>query len=436
MNTPSEMAVVGAVISSPDSFERAGLRSEQFFDIRLRAIWSALTSLRKAGKPVDEITLADTMGTDLDAAGGFAFLGEVVSGSYTVDNIPTYSEAVRSAWLTRETRMVVGSLETDIAAGKAGESLLEGVRSRLDGIYSSIDRDAPTMAEEVARQHKFALESSGVPQGLPTDLGLETHIPGGIPRAMVTTLFSAPGNMKSTLKNHLMLHWAKLGFKVLDVSLEDPSRLTAHRILSRLSGVPYGRINAGLLTAAEKEKISSISPELWAHAENITDGSRIEANIGAICRQARKLKATGGLDAICIDYIGLLARSVDNMHSEMGIIIGEAKRTAMELNAAIIFVAQEKQFHKGRPDVKAMYGSDAMRQESKVILGIYHPKQHHSFDDRTSSDSIYTGYNKDTYNRIVECHVLKNVMGPSNRLVLFEADAPTGRLWAHHRSEF
>lgn len=436
MNTPAEKAIVGAIVSHPDSFEKVGLRADHFFDIRLRSIWATIERLRRSGNPIDEITIADAMGKDFDAAGGFAFLGELVAGSWQLGNILSYSEAIRSAYTTRKVQEAVGGLESDIAAGIGGEQLLEGVMGRLRTVQGNIDRDAPTYDEIIARQADFATETCPTPRGLETGLGLEKWVHGGVPRGMVTTLFSAPGNMKSTTKNALMLHWATLGYKTFDASFEDPNTLTASRVLSGLSGIPYGRIHVGALTTAERTTLATLAPNQWAHTKNIVDGSRCEHRIQAVCRQARKLKATSGLDAVCVDYIGLLGKNPDNQHVEFGIIMGEAKQCAMELDIAWLFIAQQKQTHKGRPVVTGMYGSDAMHQESKLILGIYHPAKHHSWANRHLSDNIYSQYPEDVYKRIVEVHILKNVVGESGKLVLLEADAPTGKMWPHHRSSF
>jgi KaiC/GvpD/RAD55 family RecA-like ATPase len=67
-------------------------------------------------------------------------------------------------------------------------------------------------------------------RGLPSGIGLECLVPGGIPRDKVTTVFSDEGTFKTTLVTQIAYTIARSG-PVTVVTLEDSAELCARIVL-------------------------------------------------------------------------------------------------------------------------------------------------------------------------------------------------------------
>lgn len=260
-----------------------------------------------------------------------------------------------------------------------------------------------------------------MPTGLPTGLGLERRVPGGIPKDKVTTIFAESGNFKTTFVGHMQLAMAAEGHRCMFVSLEDSKELAAHRFLARTSGLNYGSISGGTLTKAEVGKLGfnglarSTADRVW-----IVDD--VEPSIHAILELATQAP---GLDCVAIDYIQLLTgRGQKKDVLDEAVVASQA--FAKKHKVAVILVSQQKQEKElerddPRPRVGDMLGSSAMRIGSKLILALFRPWLHCKVP--TSLKGPYGMYGRYTtaapsnieqYPRFVEVHVLKNVLGESN----------------------
>jgi len=94
----AERAVLGTILLSTASAsdERVmdvcltnGVTAESFFDVRHRAIYSAMLAMHRVGKPIDYLTLTEELRAagQLEAIGGVAYLQSIV------DQVPTAAHA-------------------------------------------------------------------------------------------------------------------------------------------------------------------------------------------------------------------------------------------------------------------------------------------------------------------------------------------------------
>src|SRR5690606_22389734 len=151
-------------------------------------------------------------------------------------------------------------------------------------IVRESDQDTPTLLDVIQEQQEV-IKGGGLLKGLPTGIGIEKYAPGGIPRDKVTMLFADTGTFKTTICNHMKITMAMHSHRVLDCSLEDSSELTAHRYLSRESGVPYGRIASGELSDAERQRLGFLDPRKLEIARNIVAGDTVAPRIKDIIRK-------------------------------------------------------------------------------------------------------------------------------------------------------
>ncbi len=271
---------------------------------------------------------------------------------------------------------------------------------------------------EVVETELHRLQTCLEPTGLPSGLDLERRVPGGIPRDKVTTVFAEAGNFKTTFKNHLLISMAERGYRVLDVSLEDSSELSAHRYLARLSGVSYGAIAGGVISKDDLNKLG-----VTAAAKAVADRVLVVDNIDPTVDNIFRCALDNGVQAVAVDYIQLLSGG-GSLKDRLDDLMVKAQRFAKKQRIAPILISQQKQGNERdeqddpRPKVGDGLGSSAMRIGSKLLMGLFRPYKYCKAPSSVKGPyGMYSRFlsanpaHADIYPQIIECWILKNVLG-------------------------
>lgn len=177
---------------------------------------------------------------------------------------------------------------------------------------------------------------------------------------------------KSSLLLYSALHAAADGKKVLYISAEMPIRQNAVRALAAVSGVEMRQFNhAELLTDAQrKEALQGL--EAYG-AGNIHQYMATSIRVPDIRRLALNMRRSGGLDAIYIDYLGLLKseRENENTNARIADISRAIKALACELQVPVIVAAQLNR-NAARQDeapmIHELRDSGAIEQDADIVL--------------------------------------------------------------------
>lgn len=260
---------------------------------------------------------------------------------------------------------------------------------------------------------------AGLPmeRGLPSGIGLECLVPGGVPRDKVTTVFSDEGSFKTTLVTQMQYVMAAEG-SVVCISLEDSTKLATDRMLGRISGVNFGRIHGGLLTDAERDRV--VSAQLTAVMRNMYIVDDIEPRMER-CLDAAL--AVPGCRALFVDYIQLLE---GDQKTTLDVAMRSAQLFSKRHRIAVVLVSQRKTIDlegqrrdNPRPVTGDMFGSSAMRMGTKLAIGLFRPWSWCKVP--TQAKGPYGPYVRwlsshpdhvDLYQNLLEVHVTKQVCGP------------------------
>lgn len=435
MSTP-ERNLVGAVLRDPTVYERVQVQSEHFSDLAMRLLWKSLGDLSKQKVQIDELVLADSLTPEgLAAVGGLSGISALVGA--TAQNADYYADKVRDRFLSDSVRRKASEiLQAD--EGTSGADMLSLLSSSSEALTGSLSRPEQTLGSVVGKEVAGTLSASGEPLGLPTGWGVDRWIPGGLPRSKVVMLFADTGSFKTTAVNQLMFNLARNAYQGLLIPLEDSDELTAHRWMSRMSGVHYGRIAGGVCNAAERQKISLLSPGDWAHLDNIRSADGIEPNIDHILRAVASAKARGGLDYVIVDYMQLL----EGRGSPQDIItraMKKAANAAKRYNIVWIFLSQqnEKNMHRTdpRPHLVDLFGSGSMKQMAKTVFALFRPHEHwpkptmnHPLHGMYAKFIERNAYGADMYENLIELWMLKNVLGRKKSMQVLVAKPEVGIL--------
>jgi hypothetical protein len=103
-NDEAERAVLGTIFADNSVFPlvRDGLSVEELFDVRHQIILRSMLRLEALGSAIDLITVNDELGSEIEDAGGTAYVASLADRLMRVSNVAHYVKIVRDKSLARE----------------------------------------------------------------------------------------------------------------------------------------------------------------------------------------------------------------------------------------------------------------------------------------------------------------------------------------------
>ncbi len=310
--------VVGAALLDPSVVDRYSdkIPHESFDDTALLALWDLLCDLRQAGTPADTRTLAyeakrRKVGrhagarTLFDELGGAVGLGQLAlrdgsqswAVSESVTRLQEYAELRRLRTLQAEfaKRLDRSSESPKAIADWLSQQALVPLASQDEGpvrLSKLIERAAIGDPEQQPRKTVKTGPAS-----------LDARTGGWMPGNLII-LGARPSLGKSAMGWQMCIDAARRGMSVLFVSVEMTTDELTARDIAAETGISANDVLAQRLEERDRAAIRRLaeSEDLPVHvwAPSTCSVAQIEA-------QARCLKAAGGCDFVCLDYISLVS---------------------------------------------------------------------------------------------------------------------------------
>lgn len=367
-----ERSFVGALLNGDTRATDSELRAADFTDALCARVFGAALTLEARGQVCDLVTVTDFC-PDLDASALVALAQEAA---------PVASLAAQHARSIRETaqRRAVRAAALELAQ-KATEpdgslsELLDGMRVRLDTIAG-------------------ALPSSGAVDGVDALCGFYEDLTSGpvepvarfgfsriddaltIAGGKLVVVGARPSVGKSALLLHLALSAIDAGRRVLLVSLEMSETEIIGRMVSRKSGVPAGRISNRNLSSSELERVAESFALLPGDRFCISTRAQTPQDVR---RVALRMKASGGLDMIVVDYLQLLeaGRKTGSRVEAVGVISRNLKALAQELEIPVLTASQLNRASERNdaPRLSDLRESGSIEQDADAVILLHAPDE-------------------------------------------------------------
>jgi len=380
-----EASILGAVLLSNGTLaELPRLEPDDFYDLRHRAVFTAMRNLEAKGAPIDVVTVEAEVAKwaghhDVVDLG---FLGMLALNCPTTDNALEYARQVREASLSRR---VVSALDGVLAQYRrealTGGELLSSALAAL----SRIDEDQPDSAEGIAMIAKRRLAQleqiaadrlagKQVLNGFPTGVAALDEKIGGLQPGIVSIVAARPGMGKSSLGLAIADACSAGGFGVHVFSLEDTEESYADRVLSRTSKVPAELLRNSLLDkhqcAAMSGAISGIRGRRW-----LVDG-RSGITADEIVRSVRRHRRANATNVVIVDYVQLVKGAPRvQRHEQLTEIVTTLADAAKQDRLAYVVMSQLnrglEQRQDKRPQLSDLRESGSLEERAKCVLGLY-----------------------------------------------------------------
>ncbi|MCL2575220.1 MAG: replicative DNA helicase [Defluviitaleaceae bacterium] len=382
----AELALLSSMMLDNEALVTAAenVRVDDFYRLDYRLIFQSFLDLYNTGRPVDLITLKNSLEERdvFEKVGGIAALGAIASDVSTSANIKQYIRIVLDKSILRRLISAAGVIQEDSFAGiKATDAILDNAEAIIFAIGQRRNtsgfvhiHEALTIAMEVIEQ--AATQGSAV-TGLPSGfIDLDTMTAGFHPSDLIL-IAARPSMGKTALALNMVANAAiKNNAPCAIFSLEMSKESLANRLLSAESRVQANKLRTGQLEPKDWDDIAEALSTISSAPIYIDDTPGI--TVSQMRSKCRKLKSEQGLSLIIVDYIQLMSGGEgrpQNRQQEISEISRSLKALAREMNAPIIALSQLSRAPEARSDRRPILSdlreSGAIEQDADLVCFIY-----------------------------------------------------------------
>ena len=387
----AEQAVLGALMLEEPAWERVAgtVVADDFFQAEHRLIFVAIATLEAARLPRDALTVAETLASNgqLEAAGGMAYIGELVQHTPSAINVGAYAEIVHTR---RQQRALLGAYrladqflhDGTLSAAQRAEKVAERLLAAVQGPASHQPEALPAiLARTLARIDRQAQSPgpTGTPTGYPE---LDQHT-GGLQPGELIVLAARPAMGKTTLAMNLVEQVAAAGQPVLVFSLEMATDSLMLRSLAAQSGISLRRLRDGKLDDSAWEQLTEALRTVQHWPLTIDDSPALTP--AELHQRARRVarRHGGRLGLIMVDYLQLLhaPAHAGNRTQEIAEVSRALKALAKDMHCPVLALSQLNRSLEYRPDKRPVLAdlreSGAIEQDADLILFLYRDVVYH-----------------------------------------------------------
>ncbi len=430
----AEKAVLGAMLIDNRCINEVFLEIDRddFFIDAHRLIAAAVSKLVDAGSSVDIVTVSSFLerNSELKFAGGSGYVSSLVDGIPETLSVVDYVRIIKDRSALRKIILTsLGIIQKGVEPAANTESLIDEIQEDIIKISENRVKQGfvPTGALVAdTMQHIETIQKHGESSGLKTDFDdLDAMVSGFQPTDLVV-IAARPSMGKTALALNIAVNMAvKHDHAVAFFSIEMSRQQIMMRLLATRAQVSMASIRTGKphLTQKEWHALEMAASELGNSKVYIDDSPTL--SILEMRTRARKLKSSGQLDIIFVDYLQLMKvtgdmlRRSDSRAQEVGIITASLKALAKELNVPVVAMAQLNRSPETRGVRKEkgpkyllsdLKESGAIEQDADLVIFLHR-------DDQMDKDTERKG--------IADLFIAKQRNGPTGKISLAYIDKYT-----------
>ncbi len=410
----AEQSVLGAILLDSSCMDRVTEflpKPEYFYGVNNGLIYEAMLELFTAGKPVDFITVLETLKENgsFDEATGKVYLMQLAQIVPSISGVEAYAKIVRDKYDVRTLILAARQiLEDAMEGGVDASTLLDSAEQRIFDIrrgknMQGLQPLGEVIIETFDRLDKLNSPDRDLYRGIPTGIGELDDTITGLNRSDLIILAARPGMGKTSFALNIARHAAVTCKKrVAFFSLEMGREQLAARLLSTESLVGGTKLRTGELDEGEWSRLVEGGDILSKADIYLDDNSNI-----TVPEMKAKIRRLKHVDLVIIDYLQLMnsAKRIESRVQEISEITRNLKIMAKELNIPVLALSQlargSEKRTEHRPVLSDLRDSGSIEQDADIVLFLYR-------EDYYQNES---GPSEDSDRNSGECIVAKNRHG-------------------------
>ena len=382
----AELSVLGAMLIDGDAVVTAVelLDDSAFYREANRRVYRAMAKLYGRRDVIDVVTLTDELKSagELDAAGGMAYVAQLVDAVATAANVEYHCRILRDKAILRRLIESATSIVQEAYTVPAGEveDALDRAEQRIFQIAQAAERRGFVWIKEILWPTFERIEelqkNPGAITGVPSGFADLDRLTVGFQAGDLVIVAGRPSMGKTAFALNVAQHAAiDHGKNVAFFSLEMSKEQLVERLLCAEGRVDSGRLRRGRLQDDEYARLATAAGHLNTAPIWIDDTPAISAL--EVRAKARRLAAEVGLDLVVVDYLQLMSgpRDSENRVQEISAISRNLKAVAKELAVPVIALSQlsraPEQRTDHRPVLADLRESGAIEQDADVVLFVF-----------------------------------------------------------------
>lgn len=392
-NLDAEKAVLGCVLTDPDTLKEAALRLHfqgAFYSSAHQTIFETILRMANSHEEqqaIDLITVSEALKSKgkLQAVGGDSYLAELMNVIPTTANIENYVKIVHEYAVLRKliktsSDIVQKCFDTDSQVNL----LIDEVQQEISGVANlQAGNEAASISDFMKPAIDYLLqlnEQKGDAVGIPTGYKDLDHMITGLKPADMIVLAARPSIGKTTIALNIASNVALRSDKAVGIfSLEMNTLSLVLRLLCSEAKINLREFRQGVLSHARWVHITNAAEKLRKAQIYIDDSGQLD--VIELRAKARRMKEKYDVQFIVIDYLQLMKgtsmNSNSNREQEVAAISGGIKALAKELNIPILILAQlNRQAEQGgRPKLSHLRESGAIEQDADIVMILHRERE-------------------------------------------------------------
>ena len=407
----AEQSVLGGLLLDNEMWDNVSeaVVAQDFYSRSHRLIFETIGGLIELGDPVDLITLSETLENEqqLEAAGGFVYLAEMMRNTPSAANIIAYAKIVRERAVTREMIHVANEIADAgyDTQGRTSADLLDFAETKVFQIAEARanksegpENITSVLEKTVDRIEKLYQQPHDGVTGVSTGYSDLDKMTAGLQKSDLIIVAARPSMGKTTFAMNLAEHAAMTEDKpALIFSLEMPSEQIMMRMLASLGRIDQTKIRTGQLGDEDWARLSSTMGLLIEKGKMYIDDASGLTPTEVRSRARRIARDHGGISLIMIDYLQLMRAPgfADNRTLEIAEISRSLKALAKELEVPVVALSQLNRSLEQRADKRPVNSdlreSGSIEQDADLIMFIYRDEVYHDNSEFKGMAEIIIG---------------------------------------------
>jgi replicative DNA helicase len=390
----AERAVLGGIMLKNDAWDLvAGLvLQEDFYQTEHQLIFKTIKDLQDLGKPIDLITVQDTLEgngdlPELVKLGGKDYLTQLAQETPSVANIESYAEIIKQRSNLRKLITAVDQISKTARESDSSSSdqVIDNAEERILSLRDDFKRSAgpKEIRDLLGPVYSFiqeANESGDSLIGVSTGFSEIDEITLGFQRSDLIVIAGRPSMGKTALALNIAENVARQTDRtVLIFSMEMSAEQVVRRFISSIANIDLQRLMRGQLQDNDWEGIDKALTVL-SNKKILLDDTPALSPTELRARSRRVKRENKDLAMIVVDYIGLMQipGKSENRVTEISEISRSLKALAKELDVPVVAISQLNRAVESRPNKRPILSdlrdSGAIEQDADVIAFLYRPE--------------------------------------------------------------
>ena len=387
----AEKAVLGGIMLKNDAWDLiAGLvLEEDFYQDEHKLIFKTIKSLQDLGKPIDLITVQETLEGNGDLPSlvnlvGKNYLTQLAKGTPSVANIESYAEIVKQRSNLRKLITIVDqiSLTARESDSSSSEQVIDNAEERILSLRDDFKRsvgpkEIRVLLGPVYSKIQEANASGNSLIGVSTGFTEIDEITLGFQKSDLIIIAGSTSMGKTALALNIAENVARQTDQtVLIFSLEMSAEQVVRRFISSIANIDLQRLMRGQLQESDWEGIDKALSVLSSKKILVDDTPALNPS-ELKSRSRRVQRENKDLVMIVVDYLGLMQvpGKSENRVAEISEISRSLKALAKELDVPVVALSQLNRAvasrQNKRPILSDLRDSGAIEQDADVIALLY-----------------------------------------------------------------